>query len=90
MLSHTENRNVEQPDSPFNTLSFRIDNPPKPDQIVLDEVCHAKEVETDWSQCITEKDGVLFFMYVFCQTVDSTKHVELYLRNNSYSSKCWW
>tara|TARA_Y100001972_G_scaffold43971_1_gene54143 strand:- start:246 stop:2669 length:2424 start_codon:yes stop_codon:yes gene_type:complete len=60
-LSHTENRNVEQPDSPFNTLSFRIDNPPKPDQIVLDEVCHAKEVETDWSQCITEKDGVPLF-----------------------------
>jgi len=60
-LSHTENRNIDAADSPFNTLSFRIDNPPKPDQITLDEICHIKGVETDWSQCIVDKDGTPLF-----------------------------
>lgn len=60
-LSHIENRNIEQPDSPFNTLSFRIENPPDPASITMDEIFQFKEIETDWSLCLTKKDGVPLF-----------------------------
>ena len=60
-LSHVENRNVDQHDSPFNTLSFRIDNPPHPDKITLDEICHYKELAVDWAVCLVQKDEVALF-----------------------------
>ena len=55
-LSHIENKNVHQPDSPFNTLSWRIDNPPHPDSISIDEVCHLQGLKTNWSKCLVKKD----------------------------------
>ena len=60
-LSHVENRNIDQPDSPYNTLSFRIDNPPHPDNITLDEICHYKDLPVDWSACLVQKDEIPLF-----------------------------
>ena len=44
-LSHVENRNVDQHENPYNVLSYRIDNPPHPDNITLDEICHYKNID---------------------------------------------
>ena len=60
-LSHVENRNVDQHDSPFNTLSFRIDNPPHPDKITLDEICHYKDLAVDWAVCLVQKNEIALF-----------------------------
>jgi len=60
-LSHVENRNIDQPDSPYNTLSFRIDNPPHPDNITLDEICHYKDLSVDWAACVVQKDELPLF-----------------------------
>ena len=60
-LSHVENRNIDQPDSPYNTLSFRIDNPPHPDNITLDEICHYKDLSVDWAACVVQKDSMPLF-----------------------------
>ena len=60
-LSHVESKNVNHPDSPFNTLSWRIDNPPHPDSIFIDEVCHLTSLKTDWSKCLVNKDGTPLF-----------------------------
>ena len=37
-LSHIENRNLDQANSPYNTLSYRIDNPPHPEAVSIDEI----------------------------------------------------
>jgi ADP-heptose:LPS heptosyltransferase/SAM-dependent methyltransferase len=67
-LSHVENRNVDQHDNPFNTLSYRIDNPPHPDNITLDEICHYCNndhtdtgIDIDWTACLVQKDDVPLF-----------------------------
>ena len=60
-LSHVEKRNIDQPESPYNTLSFRIDNPPHPDNITLDEICHYKELSVDWGACLVQKDDIPLF-----------------------------
>ena len=60
-LSHVENRNIDQPDSPYNTLSFRIDNPPHPDNITLDEICHYKDLSVDWDSCLVQKEDIPLF-----------------------------
>jgi ADP-heptose:LPS heptosyltransferase/2-polyprenyl-3-methyl-5-hydroxy-6-metoxy-1,4-benzoquinol methylase len=61
-LSHVENRNLDQADSHFNTLSFRIDNPPHPDSIAIDEICHHVDVSADWSQCLYMDAGTPTFL----------------------------
>ena len=60
-LSHVENRNIDQYDSPYNTLSYRIDNPPHPDKITLDEICHYKEIAIDWAGCLVQQNDVPLF-----------------------------
>ena len=67
-LSHVENRNIDQYDNPFNILSFRIDNPPHPDNITLDEICHYCKndhtdtgIDIDWTACLVQKDEVPLF-----------------------------
>ena len=60
-LSHVENRNVDQHDSPYNTLSYRIDNPPHPDKITLDEICHYKDITIDWAGCLVQENEVPLF-----------------------------
>ena len=67
-LSHVENRNIDQHDSPYNTLSFRIDNPPHPDNITLDEICHYCKndhtdtgIDIDWAACLVQKDEIPLF-----------------------------
>ena len=60
-LSHVEKRNIDQHDNPYNTLSFRIDNPPHPDNITLDEICHYKDLKVDWGACLVQKDDVPLF-----------------------------
>ena len=60
-LSHVENRNIDQHDNPFNVLSYRIDNPPHPDNISLDEICHYKNIDVDWSSCVVKKDDLPLF-----------------------------
>ena len=60
-LSHVENRNVDQHDSPYNTLSYRIDNPPHPDKITLDEICHYKDITIDWAGCLVQQNEVPLF-----------------------------
>ena len=61
-LSRLEQRNLDAPDTQFNTLAWRIDNVPDIDSIILDEISHIGHVETDWSQCLKDNDGTpLFF-----------------------------
>ena len=60
-LSHVEKRNIDQHDNPYNTLSFRIDNPPHPDNITLDEICHYKGLKVDWGACLVQKDDIPLF-----------------------------
>ena len=61
-LSRIEERNLENSDSPFSTLSWRIDNVPEIEQIVLDEISHVGHVDTDWSVCLKSDEGApLFF-----------------------------
>ena len=60
-LSHVENRNIDQYDSPYNTLSYRIDNPPHPDKITLDEICHYKDITIDWAGCLVQQNEVPLF-----------------------------
>ena len=81
-LSHVENRNIDQPDSPYNTLSFRIDNPPHPDNITLDEICHycnndhtTTGIDIDWTACLVQKDDIPLFYpgYAVKQWIES-KH----------------
>ena len=67
-LSHVESRNIDQHDSPYNTLSFRIDNPPHPDNITLDEICHYCNnehtdtgIDIDWNACLVQKDEIPLF-----------------------------
>tara|TARA_R110000851_G_scaffold150823_2_gene291722 strand:- start:14228 stop:16657 length:2430 start_codon:yes stop_codon:yes gene_type:complete len=61
-LSHVENKNAAQADSPYNTISFRIDNPPDPDTISIDEVCHHKDLKTDWGSCLENIEGAPLFL----------------------------
>jgi len=61
-LGHCEYRNVDIPDHPLNTIGFRISNPPKIEEICLDEICHFKDVEVDWNKCVEVKDGQPLFM----------------------------
>lgn len=56
-LSHIENRDLAKAEIPFNTLSFRIDNPPKIKDICMDEICHTNNIDTDWIKCLVEDDG---------------------------------
>ena len=60
-LSHVENRNVDQHENPYNVLSYRIDNPPHPDNITLDEICHYKNIDVDWGACIVKKEEIPLF-----------------------------
>ena len=61
-LSHIENRNIDQADQMFNTLSYRIDNPPHPDAVTIDEVCHYGDVQVDWASCLRKEGEVPIFL----------------------------
>jgi ADP-heptose:LPS heptosyltransferase/2-polyprenyl-3-methyl-5-hydroxy-6-metoxy-1,4-benzoquinol methylase len=71
-LSHIENRNLDQQDSVFNTLSYRIDNPPHPDAVTIDEICHTGGIEVDWASCLRKEGDVPIFMagYVTKQWIE--------------------
>lgn len=57
-LSHIENKDVQKIKLPYNTLGYRISNPPKLEEIIIDEICHVKNLDTDWSATITQdEDG---------------------------------
>ena len=60
-LSRIEERNLDNADSPFSTLSWRIDNVPEIEQIVLDEISHVGHVDTDWSVCLKSDAGAPLF-----------------------------
>jgi ADP-heptose:LPS heptosyltransferase/2-polyprenyl-3-methyl-5-hydroxy-6-metoxy-1,4-benzoquinol methylase len=53
-LSHVEYRNLAMPDHPLNTIGYRISNPPKVEEISLDEVAHFADVQVDWTQCVVQ------------------------------------
>jgi len=55
-LSHIENKDLSKHQSKFNTLSFRISNPPKMEEIVIDEVCHICNLKTDWTKCVIQDE----------------------------------
>jgi len=60
-LSHVETRNLDQADSPYNTLSFRIDNPPHPEAVTIDEIVHYNNISVDWASCLQmENDSPMF------------------------------
>jgi ADP-heptose:LPS heptosyltransferase/SAM-dependent methyltransferase len=61
-LSHIENRNLDQADSMFNTLSYRIDNPPHPESVTIDEICHMADIDVDWASCLRKEGEVPVFM----------------------------
>ena len=88
-LSHVENRNIDQHDSPYNTLSFRIDNPPHPDNITLDEICHYCKndhtdtgIDIDWAACLVQKDEIPLFYpgYAIKQSIEA--------KRDSISAEC--
>lgn len=60
-LSHIENKDLSKTNTPFNTLSFRIKNPPNIKDICLDEMCHTKSVDCKWDECLVTEDGNPFF-----------------------------
>lgn len=53
-LSHIEYRNLDLPNHPLNVIGYRINNPPKINEISLDEVSHLRTiaVDTNWSACL--------------------------------------
>ena len=61
-LSHIENRNLDQVDSPYNTLSYRIDNPPHPNAVTIDEICHFGNIDVDWSTCLHKEGNTPIFL----------------------------
>ena len=52
-----EYHNVAENAGPYNILNFRIEKPPKPEQVILDEICHYTELKIDFRKCVTPKDG---------------------------------
>ena len=56
-LSRIEQRNLDNPDSPYSTLSWRIANVPEVEQIIIDEISHIGHLETDWGQCLKDNNG---------------------------------
>ena len=51
-LSHVEHRNIDLPDHPLNCIGYRISNPPKVEEVSIDEICHASDIFPDWVKCI--------------------------------------
>jgi SAM-dependent methyltransferase len=73
-LSHVEYRNIDLGNHPYNALSFRIDNPPHPEKVAIDEICHFSDLPTDWSLCVRTDDSgnPLFYAgYVTAQWIES-------------------
>lgn len=61
-LSHIEMKDMNKAHIPFNTTSYRINNPPKIEQIIIDEICHSNNLKTEWSECIVEKENIEGFV----------------------------
>ena len=53
-LSHIENKDMSKSHITYNTISFRIQNPPQPSEIIIDEISHYSNVSSDWSKCIVQ------------------------------------
>jgi hypothetical protein len=84
-LSHIENRNLDQANSPYNTLSYRIDNPPHPEAVSIDEICHYSDVPVNWSDCLRQQDGVPVFLAGYItKTMDITGFAWNYSKRNYY------
>ena len=82
-------------DSPYNTLSFRIDNPPHPDNITLDEICHyckddhtTTGIDIDWTSlsCYKKMIVPLFYPgYAIKQWIEAKHRGTMPCRNYSNS-----
>ena len=74
-LSRLEQRNLDNPDSPYSTLSWRIANVPEVEQIIIDEISHIGHLETDWGQCLKDNNGqpVFFAGLVLKQWIGEKK-----------------
>ena len=74
-LSRIEQRNLDNPDSPYSTLSWRIANVPEIEHIIIDEISHIGHVETDWGQCLRDNKGepVFFAGLVLKQWIGDKK-----------------
>ena len=74
-LSRLEQRNLDNPDSPYATLSWRIANVPEVEQIIIDEISHIGHLETDWGQCLKDNNGqpVFFAGLVLKQWIGEKK-----------------
>tara|TARA_R110000824_G_scaffold41627_9_gene123655 strand:- start:6810 stop:8543 length:1734 start_codon:yes stop_codon:yes gene_type:complete len=57
-LSHIEKRDRSRPQEFLNAMGWRIDNPPKIEDIIIDEICHKIEVKPDWESMLVKKDEV--------------------------------
>jgi len=57
-LSHIEKRDRSRPQELLNAMGWRIDNPPKIEDVVIDEICHKIEIKPDWESMLVEKDEV--------------------------------
>jgi len=55
-LSHIEYRDVDQEDNGYNCAGFRISNPPKMEEILIDEISHSSNIEADWLSCIKDNE----------------------------------
>lgn len=60
-LSRLEERDIDKAESPFSILSWRIDNVPEINDIILDEISHVGHVDTDWSVCLKNDNGAPLF-----------------------------
>ena len=74
-LSRIEQRNLDIPESPYATLSWRIASVPEIEQIIIDEISHVGHLETDWSQCLRDNNGqpVFFAGLVLKQWIGDKK-----------------
>ena len=52
-----EYRNMDEQNSPLNTLGYRIDTKIKPEQVVMDEICHVKSLTPPWDKCLSNIQG---------------------------------
>lgn len=53
-LSHIEYRNMDLQNHPLNVIGYRINEPPRVNEIILDEISHLPVIcdNTDWSKCL--------------------------------------
>ena len=61
-LSHIEKRDGNRPQEFLNALGWRIDVPPKIEEIILDEICHKVGLKVNWASMMKIQEGRQFIV----------------------------